>query len=145
MLKRDPRTVAGLLSRRRPWWGGWWATRKAIYTLGLELENPAEDTSLRIICISYSAAGTRLGQKDIGILSATWPVLVRHFKPMRGAASFNIAIYKSADHGALKIKLSRFQLMQSPLDAIAGDPPEKVVGFEQGSLAANAKAVGQHS
>lgn len=90
---------------------GWEAGPGRLCTLGLTADFPEGAGTLRVLCLSYDAAGALIGQRDIGTLSRAWPQLARHFRPDRRARRFDIALYKGRGEPAFTARLRELALV----------------------------------
>ena len=107
-------------------WSGWQLEEGNIYLIDLAAEFPHEGVSLRVICLSYDDQGSLIARQDIGSLSHEWPSFARFFRPRRGAASFNIALFKGPDDAGATIEFKKCKLVKCVENRAQLGTPEQV-------------------
>ncbi len=114
-------------------WGGWPASADQIYTVGVTLRFAQLQGSVRVICLSHDTDGKLISQRDIGILSPSWPTFRRHFRPDRNAASFNIALYTSKDEDACTVVIEELRLAAQSENRSGALTPDEVLARAEAS------------
>jgi hypothetical protein len=107
-----PPSLLGQHNARRLPWGGWAASDMSRFSIAVETSGLASPFELRAICLSYNKTGYLIARHDIGALSQSRDSFQEQFKPVAGAASFNVALFKAKDLQGGVVSLTMVKLVR---------------------------------
>ncbi len=112
--------------------GGWRNNAQQVYALDLSGQFVNETGNLRVICLSFDEHGRQLASRQIAGLAPGASRFSMYFRPVRDAASFNLALLWQTGQPATHFLIKHFQLLALKEQRRAMLPPGQLMARARG-------------